>query len=165
MADAACDGCDISKCATISGSYVLLRKLESMISDDCTIIIVMFVVLTILGFTLAYFMRSIIKTMMTYLKNKREKEKEFKSTNAGGGNPRSKEEDNYMYYSSTKEDPEYKDPAKFMRQQSFVKEVDTVFDKYNKDKSQYISMQYEGRKNDDVIDKNILYKEYDNYTY
>lgn len=164
MADAACDVCDISKCATVPGSFMLLKKLDSMISDNCTIIIVMFVVLTILGFTLAYFVQSITRTLMTYLTNKWEKDKELKAAN-GKNNPRSVADDDYRYYGSPSEDPEYTDPTKYLPQTSFVQEVDTVFDKYNKDKRSYIAAQFEGRQNDDVIDKTILYKEYDDYTY
>ena len=162
MADAngTCTVCDISGCA--SGS-MLLKKIDSMISDNYTLLFVLGVMLIVVGLALTYFITSFVANIKGYLKSKEEVVK----ASSGGDNPREYQDDDHIYYENPKDDPQYEEPKEYMpvSQREYLNKVDKEYDEYNKLKTQYIASTYNGRKNDDIIDRNVLFKEYDNYGY
>jgi hypothetical protein len=47
----------------------------------------------------------------------------------------------------------------------FYEDVDRKYGEYNAKKSSYIADVYDGRQNDDVVDKRVIYSKYDDYDY
>lgn len=153
--------CDATGCSGVANSVMLLKKIDSMISDNYTLLFVLVVVLVIVGLALSYFVNSLKNTITTYLKNRPPKEE------SNGDNPRVKDDDDNQYYDNPNDDPQYIDPNEFLpkEQRDYIKDVDTTFKEFNKLKTEYIKNTYEGRDNDDYIDQTILYDKHDNYTY
>ena len=58
------------------------------------------------------------------------------------------------------------DRTKYMKKgkRDFIKKINNIYDEYNLLKSDFIKNEFK-EKNDDIIDKNILYKDDDNYKY
>lgn len=158
MAEPACTACDISGCSSTS---MLLKKIDSMISDNYTLLFILGVLVIIIGLAISYFMTSLISNIKTYLTSKSE------VAENDGDNPRYKTDDDVTYYDNPKDDPRYEDPVQYMPTGTYqyVKNLDKEYEEYNKLKTEYISSTYNGRQNDDILDKAVLFKEYDNYDY
>ena len=58
------------------------------------------------------------------------------------------------------------DRTKYMKKgkRDFIKKINNIYDEYNLLKTDFIKNEFK-EKNDDIIDKNILYKNDDNYKY
>jgi predicted PurR-regulated permease PerM len=147
-------------CNGMPNSVMLLKKIDSMISDNYTLLFVLLVVLIIVGLALTYFVNSISTTIKTYLRNIPQKDD-------SGDNPRIKEDDDNTYFDNPKEDPQYVDPNEYMPkgQKDYIKDLDDSYKEFNKLKTDYLKNTYNGRENDDYIDKQVLYDDHDDYTY
>lgn len=155
-----CNACDSSGCTGVMNPTMLLHKIDSMISDNYTLLIVLLVIIGVVGLALWYFTKSLTTTIKTYLKNKPPKEQ------SSGDNPRLAEDDDNQYYDKPTDDPQYVDPNEYMPkdQKEYVKNIESTFDEFNKLKTDYIKKTY-NRDNDDYIDKSVLYEDNDNYVY
>jgi hypothetical protein len=118
--------------------------------------------LIVIGLALTYFVTSLISNIKGYLKSKADM---VQATQ--GDNPRAKEDDDHIYYENPKDDPQYEEPKEFMpvNQREYLTKVDKEYEEYNKLKTEYIASTHNGRQNDDIIDRNVLFREYDNYSY
>jgi lipopolysaccharide export LptBFGC system permease protein LptF len=164
----ACDSaCGSSGCKT-DDSVLLLKKIESMISDNYTMLFILLVVLLIVGFALIYFVSSLGKTLQVWWKNKQEKQKALADTGGASDNPRSPMDDDVTYYENPKDDPDSStDPFTYAPkgQRDFDQDINATYQSYNEEKTQYIATTYNGKKNDDILDRSVMYKEYDDYSY
>lgn len=156
-----CNPCDPTGCAGVPNSVMLLKKLDSMISDNYTLIVIFFIVMIILGMAAIYFFRSLKANLGVYWKDKR------KSKAPAGENPRIAEDDKYIYYDNVKDDPEPVQPRENMpvNTTEFVTNMEKTYEEYNKLKSEYIKNTTSSRDNDDLVDESVLYKKYDDYKY
>ena len=165
---AACDKtCNPTGCGGTDNSVILLKKLQSMISDNYTMIFILILILAIVGFSLMYFLNSLRQTLVVWWKNKNENDKTI-SSGTSGDNPRTATDDDVTYYENSQDDPEFStDVFKYApkEQQDFDRNIQTTFKTYNDNKAAYIASEFTGRTNDDIIDRSVMYKEYDNYTY
>lgn len=154
-------GCNPGACGVAGKSVVLLKKLDTMISDHYTLLFVLVVVLGILGFALSYFIKSIKETLQAYYRGKEEDKP------PAGDNPRVAFDDDYTYYDDVKDDPVKVDPKTNMDEgkQKFFEGVEKAYDEYNTLKTDYIKNTYRGRDNDDTIDRSMLFAGYDAYRY
>lgn len=162
----ACAGaCDPGGCAGPSNTMILLKKLDSMISDNYTLLFVLLVIFAVIGMAMLYFINSLRKTLTTWWKNKMERGKQALDSMAAD-DPRSRSDDNNNYYMDPKEDPEFNDPYEYVRKEKkdFIKMMDTELDDYNTKKTEYISDTYR-KSNDDKIDRTVFYREHDDYKY
>lgn len=165
MTATGCDNaCDPSGCLKADDSMMLLKKLEGMISDNYTMLFILFIILSVLLLALYYFGSSLIKTISIWWRNVQEKRGNGGKSSAD--NPRAKEDDNDIYYDNPKEDPNYADPFKYAPsgQREYVDNMDKAYKEYNDKKTSYITNTYQ-KQNDDIIDQKVIYKEYDNYSY
>jgi phosphate/sulfate permease len=155
--------CDPSGCAGIPNGVMLLKKLDSMISDNYTLIFIWFVVSIILGLALSYFIASLNKNITSYYRGKNKVNIKTPHSN----NIRAKEDDNYDYYETVNDDPVKIDINDSIppNKKEFIKNLETTYNEYNNLKTEYLNKTYSGRKNDDIIDSNIEFKIYDNYDY
>jgi len=144
---------------------ILLKKIDSMASDNYTLLFVLVIIFFVVGMAMLYFINSLRKTLTTWWKNKMERGKQALDRMASD-DPRSRVDDNNNYYLDPKEDPEYTDPYEYIRKEKmdFIKMMDTELDTYNKNKTEYISDTYR-KANDDKIDRTVFYKEHDTYKY
>ena len=158
MSKTTCTDCDPSACESTS---MLLKKIDMMISDNYTLLVVLAILLVIIGLIISYFMDSLISHVKGFLKNKKEQ------GTTGTDNPRYSADDDITYYDNPKEDPKYEDPVQYMPkgQYQYVKKLDKEYEEYNKLKSQYIATTYDGRTNDDLVDTQVIFKEHDDYDY
>lgn len=145
-------------------SVVYFKKLQSMVSDHYTLILV-FIVCLVIGILVAiYFVKSIKNTLSAYLKNKTKRAKTYAPTN----NQRSKDDDDYIYYENVNEDPEPIIPKDRLPkgEVEFIEKVDDVYNEYNTLKSQYLQKAYrKSNANEDIIDHKIKFNKYDRYRY
>lgn len=155
--------CDPSGCAGIPNGVMLLKKLDSMISDNYTLIFIWIVVTVILGLALSYFASSLSKTLKDYYKGKQKSEVNPPNSD----NIRAKEDDDYNYYDPVSEDPVKVDPNDSLEpnKKEYIKNMSATYNEYNNLKTEYLNKTYSGRKNDDLIDSKVQYKTYDDYKY
>lgn len=161
-----CSACKPEGCANMSG-MMLVKKLQNMLSDNYTMLVIMVVLIGILGLVLFYFGNSLSKTLTNYYKNKKVANDASTATAAVSDNQRDEKADNEIYYEDVKDDPNKKDPALYFdkTKRDFIEDLDSQYKDINTLKSQYISSTYNGKQNDDIIDQKVLYKDYDNYKY
>ena len=154
--------CDATGCVGINSSEILIHKINNMIADNYTLLFVLLVLIIIIGLALSYFITSLIKGLSSYFKAKQQYK--FKEDI---DNPRLREFDDNTFYEDTKEDPEFKDPTEYLdkNKKQVLKNMSNEYGEYNKLKSEYITSNYNGRQNDDVVDKTVMFKDYDNYKY
>lgn len=161
-----CSACNPESCSNMSG-MMLIKKLQNMLSDNYTMLVIMVVLIGVLGLVLFYFANSLSNTLTNYYKNKKVAEDASTSTAAISDNQRDVKADNEIYYENVQDDPNKQDPVSFLdkTKQDFIAELDSQYKDINTLKTQYISSTYSGKQNDDVIDQKVLYKDYDNYKY
>jgi hypothetical protein len=129
-----------------------LKKIERMISDNYTIIVISFVTLILLFIIIKYFAKQIYNTIhryrMSYGMDKKDKAVIV--------------DDSEIY---DEDDPPI-DTTKYFDagKTDFVKNLETAYKNYNKLKGEYIRTTY-NTDNDDTIDQKALYGKYDDYTY
>ena len=148
---------------------------------DSYVVLIIFVVLTVLIILgLVYLIKHMLKVVGDYNKNRAMKQDVSNSAAQGSSsldpnidtqNPRDKTADDEVYDESspnkkmssiaTKQPYEYMDESKL----TFYKKMEDLYGDYNLQKTQYIANTYDGRKNDDNVDKSVLYPDYDNYDY
>lgn len=136
-----------------------------MIGDNYTLIAISLTITIILLISLIYFINSLIKTIKNYRKTKIDFSKAESSSLKN--NPFDPNNDDEKYYSTSKDSPNYIDPTEFLDKdkKEFISKIDNVFKEYNTEKNKYISNNFEGRDNDDIIDQRVLYDDHDNYSY
>lgn len=162
---------------SISNNMERLNRLR----NDCYVVIIIFIVLTaliVLG--LVYLIKHLLKVVNNYEKNKGLREDTSNSAATGTSsidpnidaqNPRDKTADDEVYDESAvdtktssvpvKQPYEYMETSKL----DFYKTMENAYTDYNLQKSKYIANTYDGRENDDVVDKKVLYPDYDDYDY
>lgn len=152
--------CNPGACGAASNSVVLLQKLDTMISDNYTLLFILFVVLGILGFALSYFVNSLKDNLKAYYKGKEE------DRPPAGDNPRVAFDDDYTYYDDVKEDPVKVDPKANLEEgkRNFFEGIEKAYDEYNTLKTEYIKNVHK-IENDDVVDKSMMFSKYDTYDY
>ena len=157
-----CNKCDPGSCGEVPGGKILLSKLNYMIGDNYTLLFILFVVLCILGLAMYYFVNSLKDTLISYYNNRKRIDH---STNAGD-DPRQGKDDNYNYYPDPKEDPEKQGEVRLPETKGvFADELEKRYKDINKEKASYISVTYNGRDDDDPIDKNTIFRSHDSYSY
>ena len=157
-----CNPCDPAGCAGVPNSVMLLKKLDSMISDNYTLIVIFFIVMGILSMAFIYFFKSMKTNLGVYWKDK------ATVKSPSGDNPRMAEDDKYTYYENVKDDPEPVQPRENMpdKTKEFVANMEKTYDEYNKLKTEYIKNTTTKRlQNDDLVDESVLFKKYDDYKY
>lgn len=150
-------------CSSGNQGVVVIKKLESMISDHYTLILVFTVCTIITLLLLFYFGKSMKQTLSAYMRNKTRR-KVYAPTN----NQRSPEDDDYMYYDNINEDPEPIIPRDRIPrgQLEFQDKVESAYKEYNDLKTQYLEKAFHKKDaNDDVINEKIKYDDYDKYRY
>jgi hypothetical protein len=132
----------------LSGT-VMLRRLNKIISDNYSLILVSILVFIVPVVMIVYFGRQMADSIKLYKK----------AVVSGTGNTKKQPEDTELY-----EDDVYFDNTKYFEanKSDFLKEMQATYKNYNKEKDEYIKKTY-AAKNDDVIDQSVLYKKYDNY--
>jgi len=161
-----CSRCNPAGCDDAAASgVVLLRKLNSMISDNYVLLFVYFLVIALCTLALTYFIMSLKNTINSYMKAKAT---EVKITN----NQKSGTDDNYTYpeegevlIDEDADKPLMIRDAMEKPTKDFITNLDTAYKEYNTLKSEYIKNTYEGRENDDVVDERVRFAEHDSYTY
>ena len=153
----ACSACAPEGCHKMGGAMIL-KKLQNMLNDNYTMLIVMIVLLSLLGLALWYFINSLKNTLVNYYKNKKVLDVASNSIGDISNNQHDTKADNEIYYETPSEDPNKKDPSTFIpkEKQEFIKKVETDYKDINDYKTKYISDTYD-KDNDDVIDAKILY--------
>jgi hypothetical protein len=149
--------------------------------NDCYVVIVIFVVLTaLIVIAIVYLIKHLMAVVKNYEKNKGLRENVGDSAATGQSsidpnidtqNPRDASADDEVYdenADNTKMSsiPQLQ-PDEYMEQskQNFYKDMDKIYNDYNLQKSTYIANTYDGRENDDIVDKKVLYPDYDDYDY
>lgn len=156
-----CNPCDPGSCGEPPSGTILLKKLNYMIGDNYTLLFILFVVLGILGLAMYYFVNSLKDTLINYYANK----KKVEQTSAGD-DPRSAKDDAYTYYPDPKEDPEKQGDTRIPEKKGeFADELEKRYNNVNKEKASYINNTYNGREDDDPIDRNTLFSRHDTYKY
>lgn len=150
----------------------VLEMIKSMISNNISILCIMFVLLVFLGASLMYFGSSLLKTLKNYYINRGMSQKDAASSNS----LKSKVADDEVYQephnpNDAEPEPETQkakvDPASFMprSKKDFLSNLVVENAKYNEDKTMLMTRRLNYPVNDDVVDEKILYKDYDNYKY
>jgi hypothetical protein len=151
-------------------SVVVMQKISSMISSNYTILMIMFVILGLLVFGLSYFGRSLLNTLTTYYQNRNAQQ----TTTSTGDSLKDKAADNEEYPEDDTQDAEEDidgkikvDPTKFMPKgkRDFLQNLELENKEYNEEKTKFLTRNMNYDTNDDVVDSQILYKDYDNYSY
>lgn len=151
---------------------VIVEKIQRMINNNIAIVLILFVLIGLLGVSLAYFASSMFKTLKDYYINRGVTKPSPASTNS----LKDKNADNEVYEEPASPDDENEtetkfkieaDPTEFMpkHKKDFLKDLETSNKQYNEDKTQFMTKRLNYPVNDDIVDSKILYKEYDNYTY
>lgn len=151
----------------LSGAEVLI-KINTMVSSNITILLVLLVVMIVLGFGLFYFVKSLMKTLHNYYSNRSVVD------TSGADSLKDKTADNEEYPDTS--DPDNQDdgdlravidPTNFMpkSKRDFLTSVKLENKEYNAEKTQFVTRRLNYIKNDDVVDDKILYKDYDDYDY
>ncbi len=130
-----------------------IKKLERLIADNYTVIVICIILSIVLFICLKYFGTQIYEVIQRYRKS---------AIQVKSGLP-DVTEDTEIY----DEDDKPYDISKYFGQgkNDFVKSMEDAYKDYNKLKSDYIRTTY-SKTNDDVIDKDtVFYGKYDDYDY
>lgn len=131
-----------------------LHRLRSMIADNYLIILVSFVLIIIFLILIVYIIRQLINIIRTW----RNSNIPEKSVNIQVS---MKISDDYDY---NDEQSQIIDTTIYMdeNKQDFLNKIKGLYGNYNKLKSKYIKTTY-GEENDDIINKDILFRNHDKY--
>lgn len=137
------------------GTEIMIKRIESMISENYTALFILFVAVAIISIFLYYFVMALMKTLREYRFSKKD------INNTSGDNPINPIDDNYQYDSSS-----FIEPVEYLPTgtKTHIKNMDKVYSEYNQLKSDYISKTY-NKENDDLIDYNVLFASKDKYKY
>lgn len=135
----------------LSGESQLMR-INRLISDNYTLIIIAIISSIVLIFIIRYFGMELYKTIRDYRKGS----KKMKDT-GGNNNIVNIDDEDYEDEESSK----IYSPLPYYSEgkQSFLKNVDKNYKNYNKLKKSYTEA------DDDTIDESLLFKNYDDYKY
>ena len=145
------EGCAVP--APIDAEELIVKSyIGRMLSDNYTLLIVFIITTALLVFVLSYFVKQIFATYKDYQINAKRSEM---GTNAS---------ENEVYTDGDMQ--EVADPGKYQKASKldFFKAVDSLYQQYNIEKTNYIKATY-GHDNDDYIENTMSYKRYDNYDY
>lgn len=166
--------CSPTGCGGMPNSEILLKKINTMLSDNYTLLFVLIIILIILGLTLAYFMGNLKTTLRSWLNGRREVANVLATAPPPGasaytgGDPTNPSDDNEVYGGvDVNASGPMVDPNDFMEpgKKTFVTDIKTTYNEYNTLKTQYIQNNYNGRENDDIVTDNVLYSDHDTYEY
>lgn len=146
-----CNTCG-SNVMDLSGTSQL-KRIERMIADNYTIIVISIITLIILGIVINYFGTQLYNCLKRYYTVK--SLSGIKSNSATLADGEEYDEDNGTF-----------DPLMHFDQgkTDFVKNMEVAYKDYNKLKGDYIQTNYK-HTNDDSIDQSALYSKYDDYSY
>jgi hypothetical protein len=149
------DSCSVPTSVNIN-ELTVKNSIKRILSDSYTLLIVFGIVSFLLIMLIIYFGKQISGTLSEY---KKQAIKNSGEANIG------KNEESEIYLDED-EDQFQKDTFKYQNPNKvkFYKNVDTVYNDYNKEKSTYVKANY-NKDNDDRIDRSIVYKQYDDYKY
>jgi len=134
-----------------------LKRINKIISDNFTVIVLCFFAICLLIFMIWFFGRS----LHTVVKNWYDVRTKLDNTN-NANNATILNDDTEVYDDEDEmlTNIMITDPNKT----DFVKSMETAYKDYNRLKSEYIQSNYT-RENDDVINQSSFYKKYDDYDY
>ena len=127
-----------------------LQKLNRMISDNYTIVVIAIIILIIIVFVIKYFAGQIVQVMKNYKRASREKQDNSAQLDQEIYDPDSKIGDPKLYFDKPKSE--------------YVKDLEQKFKEYNNLKDDYVKTNF-SKMNDDLVDSRILYKKNDSYSY
>lgn len=161
--------CEMSCSSSCNGGNTeyLLRKIDSMISDNFTLLGLMLVMFVILILSLVYFGKSLYNTVQAYYKSKTDVDNASKQLSVTLDNPGDPLADNEIYYDDVKEDPTYNARNDFLPKgtKTFVEDLNNIYREYNDEKTKFIALNFNGRQNDDPITQSTLYSRNDDFLY
>jgi hypothetical protein len=139
-----------------------VRRIQRMISDNYTIIVLSIVSIIVLLFAAKYFWGELYASLSSYRKAL-QKQNDSLDNNSYGN--KKKTEDDEEYEDDDEKDQTF-DSTQYFKEgkKQFVTNMESQYNKYNKLKSEYIANNY-SKSSDDVIDQSALYKSHDDYTY
>lgn len=145
-----------SKCITCSNNpmdlsgTVQMNKINKIISDDITVILISIFIIIILGIIIWYFAGQLIAAI-----------KRWRGAYARNNTDIKKVSDDKEVYDEDMADTTVQvNPMK----EDFLRTMENAYEDYNKLKTEYIASNY-SKANDDLIDKSVFYKKYDDYDY
>lgn len=162
--------CPLDKLSTDPGvsSVQVMKQLDTMINNNITVIVILLVILTVLGFGLYYFGKSFVTTLSKYYEMKESK----KTSNSESLKDKAADNEEYPEQPdpNNPEEEDLKiviDPSKFMpkAKRDFVSKLTLQNKGYNQAKTEFVTRKLNYDENDDIVDSKILYKDYDNYNY
>lgn len=133
-----------------AGPFVYIEMCQKMITDNYGLLFLLLILVVVLVFLLIYFISEMKTSLSLYWKSL--PEGKLKSATA-----QDDEIDDTINtkMATNKFDQSTKD---------FYKSVEEKYNIYNKEKTNYIKTTYE-KDNDDIIDRKMLFPQYDNYDY
>jgi hypothetical protein len=162
--------CPLDKLSTDPGvsSVQVMKQLDTMIKNNITVIAILLLILTVLGFGLYYFGKSFVTTLSKYYEMKENK----KTSNSESLKDKAADNEEYPEQPdpNNPEEEDLKiviDPSKFMpkAKRDFVSKLTLQNKGYNQAKTEFVTRKLNYDENDDIVDSKILYKDYDNYNY
>lgn len=143
------DGCSLPT-ATNLDELVVRSMISRMLSDNYTLVIIFIIAASLIIFILHYFVKQTLTVLKDYKNNKQQVD-----ISKGGENEIYLDDDNDI----TMVDPKM---YELDEKKKFYKDVAVVYKEYNEEKTNYLKATY-GKTNDDYVDENIAYKQYDDY--
>lgn len=165
-------GCPLDKLNTNAGasSIQILKQIDTMIKNNIITIIILLILLSVLGFGLYYFVKSIITTLSKYYTMK--DANKVPTVNSDSLKDKAADNEEYPEQSDPNNPDEddlriVVDPSKFMpkAKRDFITKLTLENKGYNNAKTEFVTRKLNYNENDDIVDEKILYKEYDNYKY
>jgi hypothetical protein len=162
--------CPLDKLTTDAGvsSVVVLKQLDTMIKNNITVVMILFIVLGVLGFGLYYFSSSLISTLSKYYSIKEIN----KTSNSESLKDKAADNEEYPEQADPNNPVEEDlkivvDPSKFMPKpkRDFITKLSLENKGYNEAKTEFVTRRLNYTENDDIVDARIMYKEHDDYNY
>jgi hypothetical protein len=170
----------MSDCKVETSLDKFLSRYNRLISDKFVLFCLYLFILSIFLGGIYYVVKDLYKIITTYYAQKsnvspsKPKNKQDVDPTNSGANPSDPSADNEFYATDDESIPKQqfgiagpfvakdsRDPG----EKKFYDMVDTKYNEYNTKKTQYIAQIYQGQSNDDIIDDNIVYSKYDDYSY
>ncbi len=134
-----------------AGPFVYIEMCQKMIAENYGLLFLLLLLVTVLVFILIYFISEMKTSLSLY----------WKSLPEGKKTPHSSAQDDELEDTVNTKMAD----SKFDKSTNdFYKSVEEKYNTYNKEKTEYIRTTYE-KDNDDIIDRKLLFPQYDNYDY